>query len=83
MAFNRDNFTRSSVGQGSNAPKVFSYRTADDNKLATGTSGYFDGVSDIVEAGDFILCTSSDGMEVVGIAAVTDGVVTTVSVALA
>ena len=83
MAFNRDNFSSASVAQGGGAPKLFTYITGTDDKAATGASGYFNGVENMLTAGDFILCTSSDGAEVVGIAANTAGVITTISSALA
>lgn len=83
MAFDRGNFSSTNNAQGSNAPKLFTYRTSVDNKATTGGSGYFNKVQNMLEAGDYILCTSSDGLEVVGVAANTAGVITTVSVALA
>ena len=83
MAFDRDNFSSSNVAQGGGAPKVFTYRSSTDNKAATGASGYFNGVENLLTAGDFILCTSSDGPEVVAVAANTAGVITTLSIALA
>jgi len=83
MGFDRANFSSSSVGQGSNAPKLCTYISGTDNKATTGASGYFDPVENLLEAGDFILCTSSDGAEVVGVAANTAGVITTISAALA
>jgi len=83
MAFDRDNFASASVAQGSAAPKLFTYITGTDNKATTGGSGYFNGVENMLSAGDFIFCVSSDGAEVVGVAANTAGVITTISAALA
>ena len=83
MAFDRTNFTYSSIGQGSNAPKVYTYRTTVDNKAAVIASGYFNALADQLEAGDFILTDASDGPTVIGVNAVTAGVVTVLSVALA
>ena len=83
MAFNRDNFSSANIAQGSAAPKVCTYITSADNKAATGASGYFNGVENILSAGDFILCTSSDGSEVITVAANTAGVITTTSIATA
>lgn len=83
MAFDRTYLSRTSVGQGSGAPKLFTYRTTTDNKAAVGASGYFNGISDILEAGDFILVSASDGDQISSVAAVTNGVVTTLDVALA
>ena len=83
MAFDRTNFAIASTAQGSGAPKLFTYITSVDNKAATGASGYFNGVENMLSAGDFILCKSSDGAEVVNVAANTAGVITTTSVATA
>ena len=83
MAFNRDTFATADLGMGSNAPKINSYRTTSDNKAAVIASGYFNGVSSQLQAGDFILVSASDGDIVAAVAAVTSGVVTVTSVALA
>lgn len=83
MAFNRNSFATTSVGQGSSAPKLCTYRTTTDNKLTVGGSGYFDAVADKLEAGDFILVSASDGDQISSVAAVTNGVVTTLDIALA
>lgn len=83
MAFDRTNYATSDIGQGSGAPKIGSYITGTDNKAAVVASGYFNGIADSVKAGDFILVDASDGPIVVAVAAVTAGVVTTLSVALA
>ncbi len=83
MSFNRDNFTYSNIGQGSNAPKIHAYRSTADNKAAIGGSGYFNDLSSQLEVGDFIMTDASDGMEVTGVAGNTGGVVTTISAALA
>jgi hypothetical protein len=83
MAFDRSNFTYSSIGQGSNAPKIHSYRTTADNKVAVGGSGYFNDLADQLEVGDFIMTDASDGMEVTGVATNDGTTVTTISVALA
>lgn len=83
MAFDREFFAVGMQGQGSGAPKVHSYRTAADNKLAAIASGYFNGVNEFLEAGDFIMTSATDGDLVIAIAAVSAaGVVTVTSVAL-
>jgi len=83
MAFDRDNFSYSSIAQGSAAPKVHSYGSTVDNKAAIGASGYFNDLVDQLKVGDFIMTSASDGMEVTGVATNTGTVVTTISVALA
>lgn len=83
MAFDKDNFTFSSIGQGSNAPKVCSYRTTADTKLTVGGSGYFNDLADRLEVGDFILVDASDGMQVSGVASNDGTTVTTIDIALA
>lgn len=62
MAFIRTNFApvggQSSRGR---APQVFSYSTADATTVVD-TSGYFNGVSDLLVVGDLIMRTSfTDG----------------------
>lgn len=83
MAFNRDNFSVSTVAQGSNAPKLHTYKTTADNKAAVIASGYFNDLSSFLKPGDFIFSDASDGPIVVGVNTNTSGVVTTLSVALA
>lgn len=83
MAFSRNEFAITTIAQGSNAPKLFTYRTTADNKAAVGGSGYFDEMSEQLRVGDFILTHASDGMEITAVAGNTAGVVTTVSAALA
>lgn len=83
MAFNRTNFATGDIGMGSAAPRVNTYVTS-DNKATTIASGYFNGVSNQLKAGDFILSSCSDGDIVIAVAAVSAaGVVTVTSVALA
>lgn len=84
MALDKTNLSSTSVAQGSNAPKLYTYRTTADNKAAVIASGYFNGVYERLEAGDFILVSASDGDLIVSVANVTTaGVVTTLSAALA
>ena len=83
MAFDRTNYATSGIGQGSGAPKFSTYITSADNKAAVIASGYFDGIADELSAGDFIGVKASDGSVLVAVAAVTAGVVTTLSIALA
>lgn len=83
MSFDRSNFSTTSVGQGSNAPKLCTYRTTTDSKATVSASGYFNDVAALLEAGDFILVSASDGDQVTSVAAVSSGVVTTLKVALA
>jgi len=83
MALNRDNFATSDLGMGSNAPKCNSYRTTTDNKAAIIAAGYFNGVENQLQAGDFILSSASDGDILIAVAANTAGVITVTSVALA
>lgn len=83
MAFDKSQFATADLGMGSNAPKINSYRTSTDNKAAVIASGYFNDISKQLQAGDFIMVSASDGDVVASVAAVTSGVVTTLSIALA
>ena len=84
MALDKTQFATADLGMGSNAPKINSYRTSTDNKASVIASGYFNGVSTQLQAGDFILVSASDGDVVASVAAVSAaGVVTTLSIALA
>lgn len=57
MALDRTKLQR--VGpQNSNAPAVFTYSTTDGLTTVDG-SGYFNGAADILQVGDWILCSSS------------------------
>lgn len=83
MAFDRTSFATSDLGMGSSAPKQNSYKTTTDNKAAVVASGYFNDIAEQLTAGDFIMVSASDGDAIVSVNAVTSGVVTTLSVALA
>ncbi len=82
MAFSRTELAQGDLGQGSNAPKVLSYRSTTDNKATITASGYFNDVADRLEVGDFIMIDGSDGMEVGGVATNNGTTVTLISVAL-
>ncbi len=65
------------TGSGAGAIAVWSYFHATDDLAAIKASGYFDGVSGLLSAGDVIMF-SDDGaaVDIVTIAAITAGVVT-------
>jgi len=58
MAFSRTTLS-GSVGQGSTAPKFYTYTTG-DNKATTIADDYFVGANDFLAVGDFIMATASD-----------------------
>ena len=71
MAFDRDNFQPiGGQGRKGKSPQVFAYRTLDTHATVD-TSGYFNGVSDILAIGDMI-----DVVVVTGTADVPTGVST-------
>jgi len=71
MAFDRANFATTSLGQGSNAPKVCTHRDTTTNKAGLAASGYFNGVTKEVANGDFIFANGSDGSVVLAVTSVT------------
>ena len=83
MAFSRTDYATSGIGQGNGAPTISTYITAADNKAAVIASGYFNDIANELSAGDFIAVKASDGSVLVAVAAITAGVVTTLSIALA
>lgn len=83
MAFVRANFATTSLGVGSAAPKVSSYITADDNKAAVIASGYFNSLADMVNPGDFIFVSATDGDLLASVNTNNGTTVTTLSIALA
>lgn len=63
MAFNRKNFALLAfAGIG---PKLFCYTTADAAAVVD-TAGYFNGVSDVVSVGDFVLANVATGGTLLG-----------------
>lgn len=81
MAFNADNFIPVSAMANSNASRIFSYVTTDDNLVAVKAANYFDvaaeptgglGLTD----GDVILVEATDGTSFLKIA-VSGGAATT------
>jgi len=87
MALVKDNFIPASAMANSNAGRMFSYSTSDDNLAAVKASGYFNdvAVSDVglgygLRSGDFILVDAWDGQSFlfVGVVPAT-GVTTTIA----
>lgn len=60
MAFAAANFLPMSSMANSDAPRHYTYKTA-DNKAATGASGYFDNVADDLNVGDLIWILGATG----------------------
>lgn len=83
MAFNADYLLPLSSMANSNAPKHWTYTTA-DAKATVVASGYFDDAVDMgLQAQDLIWCVNANGgtetFELVFVDAITSGVVTTLS----
>ena len=79
MAFDKTHFPpiggQSARGK---APQLFAYQSADDDLAGIKASGYFDEVANMLEAGDVILFIDvGAAVDIVTVAAVTSGVVTT------
>ena len=77
MAFDRTNLS-GNLGAGSNAPKIFTFRDDASTIAQIATADYFLGVYSLLEAGDVIQATGSNGTTNV---AVTASSSTTVTVA--
>lgn len=76
MAFNRKNLS-GGIGAGSNAPKLFTFVDSASTKAQVATADYFLTVTEILNAGDIILCGCSDGTTVAVVASATATTVTT------
>ena len=76
MAFTPDTFIPMSADANSNAPRTFTYKTADDT-ATTIASGYFDAAAATygLKDEDYIFATQSDGTDIYQVD-VTAGVVT-------
>lgn len=60
MALDRNNFS-GNVGAGSNAPKLYTYRSAADAINAIKADGYFNGLFKNLETGDVIIASGTTG----------------------
>lgn len=60
MTFSTTGFSAIGSSKAGNAPSLYSYRTT-DAIADVNTSGYFNSISSILKAGDFILCVTSTG----------------------
>ena len=77
MAFNPENFVRSSAQANGNA--TFNYSTTDDDASAVTASGYFDPASSLsggygLKDGDYIFARASDTTNILSIAVDAAGV---------
>jgi len=79
MAFDRDNFSTSNVGQGSAAPKLSTYITT-DNKATTIAADYFVGLNGFLTVGDFIFAVTSDASLMLRVSKVDSDEVDTVDI---
>ena len=70
MAFDRTNLS-GNIGAGSNAAKLFTFRDTASTKAEIAASGYFNGVTEILAKGDFILTNGSDGSCVLAVTSTT------------
>lgn len=59
MAFDRTKLS-GNLGAGSDAPKLYTYKSTTDAKAAIIASGYFNGATDILDKGDIIFANGSD-----------------------
>ena len=71
MAFSRDNFAPSYMGQGSNAPKLHTHRDTATTKANLAASGYFNDVTGFLTKGDAIYAHGSDGAVLLSVTSTT------------
>lgn len=76
MAFDKTNFS-GSIGAGSNAPKIYTFRDTATTKANIAAADYFLGLYTILDVGDGIFCQGSDGSVVLSVTASTSSTVTT------
>ena len=79
MAYDSAGLATIAASKSGNAPNVYSYKTAADNKAAVAASGYFDDVESLINTGDFIMNYASDGGQLL-VATNTAGVITTAAI---
>lgn len=71
MAFSRDNFATSGIGQGSAAPKICTHADPASTKAQIAASGYFNAVTDQLSIGDGIYAYGSDGSVLLSVTSAT------------
>lgn len=79
MAYSSVGLATIAASKSGNAPSVYSYKTAADNKAAVAGSGYFNSVESLISTGDFIMNYASDGGQLL-VATNTAGVITTTAI---
>jgi hypothetical protein len=79
MAFAQANLATVAASKSGNAPSVYAYSSAADNKTAVAGSGYFNSVEALITTGDFIMNYASDGGQLL-VATNTAGVITTTAI---
>ena len=76
MAFAQANWATVAASKAGQAPSIYSYKSAGDNKATIAGSGYFNSVEGLINTGDWIYTYGSDGGQTL-VATNTAGVITT------
>ena len=76
MAFDKKNFS-GSVGGGSSSIKLFVHKDTASTKAQVAAADYFLDITNILNAGDGIVCNCSDGSIILFVTAATSATVTT------